>query len=80
MQNQLILLGTKGCHLCDEAELLLQALNLPYAYTDILDDEKLLQRYEMSIPVLLYGHDEQANALFWPFDTEKISGWLTSHS
>jgi len=80
MQNQLILLGTKGCHLCELAEQLLQALNLPYEYLDIIDDEKLLQRYEISIPVLLHDHNDHANALLWPFDTEKMRAWLANQA
>ncbi|WP_029148014.1 glutaredoxin family protein [Methylophilus sp. 5] len=80
MQNQLILLGTQGCHLCDDAEQLLQALNLPYQSLDIMDDEKLLQRYEISIPVLLDASNSGVNELFWPFNAEMISHWLTTQA
>jgi len=76
MQKKLILLGTKGCHLCEDAEQLLQELNLPYQYLDIIDDEKLLQRYEISIPVLLFASTDNTNELCWPFNTEMISHWL----
>jgi len=78
MQNQLILLGTQGCHLCDDAEHLLQALNLPYQSLDIMDDEKLLQRYEISIPILLYSASGGVHELCWPFSAEMISHWLAT--
>jgi len=76
MQKQLILLGTKGCHLCEDAEQLLQELNHPYQYVDIIDDEKLLQRYEISIPVLLNESANYSKELYWPFNAEMISHWL----
>jgi glutaredoxin len=76
MQKQLILLGTKGCHLCEDAEHLLQGLNLPYQYLDIIDDEKLLQRYEISIPVLLYTSISNTSELYWPFNADMISHWI----
>ena len=75
MQKPLILLGTVGCHLCEEAEHILQSLDLPYQYLDIMDDEKLLAQYEISIPVLLavLGSEKK---LYWPFNAEQISIWL----
>ena len=79
MQNQLILFGTQGCHLCEDAEHLLQALNLPYEYLDIIDDEKLLQRYEISIPVLMQKSVNNPKELYWPFTADTISHWLESN-
>lgn len=79
MQNQLILFGTQGCHLCEDAEHLLQVLNLPYEYLDIIDDEKLLQRYEISIPVLMQKSASNPKELHWPFTADTISHWLESN-
>ncbi|MDF0377840.1 glutaredoxin family protein [Methylophilus sp. YYY-1] len=79
MQKPLILFGTLGCHLCEDAERILQALKLPYQYVDIIEDEKLLERYQISIPVLLENTSDQENILAWPFNGEQVSQWLLSH-
>lgn len=79
MQKQLILLGTQGCHLCEQAEQILQALNLPYQYLDIIDDEKLLSLYEISIPVLLDSARNERK-LYWPFDAEMVSVWYKQNN
>ncbi len=52
------LLGTSGCHLCDDAELLVKRLQavqpLSYQNIDIADfDEPLMLAFATSIPVLL---------------------------
>ena len=78
---QLILYGTIGCHLCEEAEALLaqairQSSAVSYAYADIADDAVLLERYGVRIPVLLSvatGHE-----LGWPFDALKLRQFLQS--
>jgi thiol-disulfide isomerase/thioredoxin len=64
----LMLLGTSGCHLCDQAEQLLQqaaaARALQWEYRDIALDEQLVERYGMKIPVLLA---DDGRELAWPF-------------
>lgn len=76
MQKPLILLGTQGCHLCEEAEHLLQSLHWPYEYVDIIDHENLLTEYGHHIPVLLQqGGLEGEKRLFWPFNIEQIAAW-----
>lgn len=61
------LLGTRGCHLCDEAEKLLQAAararRLEWRYLDVAEDDALLARYGERIPVLR----TDARELNWPF-------------
>ncbi|MFZ5722727.1 MAG: glutaredoxin family protein [Pseudomonadota bacterium] len=61
------LLGTRGCHLCDQAEqVLLQAARarrLQWRYVDIAEDDALLACYGERIPVLRCGDRE----LGWPF-------------
>lgn len=66
-ETQLELLGTRGCHLCDEAEAVLQmasrAAAFSWRYLDIADDEVLLARYVVRIPVLRQRNLE----IVWPF-------------
>lgn len=82
MQKRLILLGTRGCHLCDDAERILQALKLPYQYIDIIEDEKLLERYQTSIPVLQeMSNVNERGVLLWPFTMVEVEQWLqASHT
>lgn len=67
MVEELELLGTRGCHLCEQAEgLLVKAAGarpLRWRYTDIADDEQLLAVYGQRIPVLRRAGLE----LDWPF-------------
>lgn len=75
-KQQWLLYGTKGCHLCDNAEnLLMQAqcvLPITWQYIDIALDENLVTQYGSKIPVLLSLTGQQ---LDWPFsllDIQKI--------
>ena len=66
------LYGTEGCHLCEDALALCLAV-MPAAdigVVDILDDEKLLELYRISIPVLERLSDQEI--LFWPFEQKQI--------
>ncbi|MGH8493581.1 MAG: glutaredoxin family protein [Moraxellaceae bacterium] len=62
------LYGTQGCHLCDEAELLLKkaaaARRIDWQYVDIALDEALVSRYGERIPVLISADGRE---LGWPF-------------
>ena len=64
----LVLYGTRGCHLCDEAERLLKAAAgaraLDWRYVDIALDDALVARYGTRIPVLRAGDGRE---LGWPF-------------
>lgn len=64
----LVLYGTTGCHLCDQAEALLKmaagARALDWRYVDIALDEVLVSRYGTRIPVLLAADGQE---LGWPF-------------
>jgi len=61
------LLGTLGCHLCEQAEAVLamasRAVPLKIQRVDIADDEQLLAVYAERIPVLRHRQGE----LCWPF-------------
>ena len=64
----LTLYGTTGCHLCDQAELLLQqaakSRPLHWQYVDIALDEALVEKYGIRIPVLV---DAKGKEIGWPF-------------
>ena len=66
------LYGTLGCHLCDDALALCLAVMPATAIQviDIIDDEKLLELYRISIPVLERLSDQEK--LFWPFEQAQI--------
>jgi glutaredoxin len=70
----LILFGTEGCHLCEEAEALLVQAGLSFETRDIIDDEQAQQRYAVRIPVLL--NSETGHELGWPFDTRQLNEFV----
>lgn len=68
----LTLYGTQGCHLCDEAERLLnqakRARPLQWQYIDIALDDELVEKYGVKIPVLESTNESGAvTVLHWPF-------------
>jgi len=72
MSSKFNLYGTEGCHLCEEA-LALCLLEMPASeinVVDIIDDEKLVELYRISIPVLERLSDHKK--LFWPFEQKQI--------
>ena len=50
--KNLLLYFTDGCHLCDDAVRLLQQTTTPYSKIDIIHDQKLVDLYGYSIPVV----------------------------
>ena len=72
--NTLILLGTDGCHLCEEAEILLHQAERAFTYSDIINDESLQQQYGLLIPVVL--HSASQKTLNWPFDLQQLNDFL----
>ncbi len=74
MKLTLLLYTTSGCHLCEQAEALLQCAGALVEMVEIADDEALLERYGMRIPVL--RHRETDRELGWPFDAAMIQCWL----
>ena len=65
---------TQGCHLCEEAEEILAVLRKRYMFAlevvDIAAEAELVEKYGLSIPVLL--NTENQRYLYWPFDADKI--------
>lgn len=70
----LILYGTDGCHLCHDAQSLLNQMHLTWQDIDIIDDDVLLDRYATRIPVLKLDKRE----LGWPFAREDVLNLLAS--
>ena len=78
-RTELVLYGTYGCHLCEQAEWLLQPLReggrWSICVVDIAeqsDNDSLIERYGLRLPVLRFG----AHELDWPFDLVQVERWL----
>ena len=61
----LILFSSPGCHLCEQAEHMLDYLDVSFEMADISSDVNLVRLYGIRIPVL--KRDDGAE-LGWPFD------------
>lgn len=73
IESCLSLYGTAGCHLCEEAEIVLAALGLGPEGVDIAGDDVLLAQYGTRIPVL---RDGAGRELGWPFDATAVRRFL----
>jgi hypothetical protein len=76
MSNSLVLYGTAGCHLCDEASMLLTQAGLVWDTVDIADDDILLARYGTRIPVLLRMED--GSEISWPFQQTDLERFIVN--
>jgi hypothetical protein len=80
MSVHLLLYGTAACHLCEQAAALLRqvqlAADIVWTEIDIAENEPLLQRYGILIPVL--RREDRGLELHWPFSADDISAWLQS--
>ncbi len=74
--STLILYSTLGCHLCEHAKVMivpqLPARSLQLQEVDIADDDELMARYGVSIPVLVYSE----RSLYWPFNDDELQTFL----
>ena len=74
---QIELLGTTGCHLCEVAERMVRriapVLGFTLLYVDIAEDDALVDKYGMQIPVL---RTQDGDELGWPFAEEELIHWL----
>ncbi|MDY0207487.1 MAG: glutaredoxin family protein [Pseudomonas sp.] len=78
MQAHCQLFGTLGCHLCEDAEQVLQsfvAQGLVVELLDIIDSPQWLERYALTIPVL--RRVDNGQELYWPFDEYAVLKLLT---
>ena len=73
----LILYGTEGCHLCDEAERLVRHVissDIELQLVDIVDDDGLYEKYQFTIPVI--ANKLTSKSLNWPFSESDIETLL----
>jgi arsenate reductase-like glutaredoxin family protein len=68
------LYGTACCHLCEEAQAILHELGIQAEHVDIADDDDLLEKYGIRIPVL--KRLDTGAELGWPFDGAAVSRFL----
>jgi hypothetical protein len=71
------LFGTEGCHLCEEASLLIAEAGIDFKSAEIMDNQEWLDKYSLSIPVL--RHIGSGQELAWPFDTQRLQAFNTPH-
>jgi len=70
----LVLYGTTYCHLCEQAQAVLDEAGVSAVYIDIADDDGLIESYGTRIPVLLRTDD--GAELGWPFDAAMVRRFL----
>lgn len=70
------LFGTEGCHLCEEAGLLLAEQGIAFISQDIIERDDWLAAYRLLIPVLL--HPPTGKQLNWPFDRNQLQNFIDS--
>ena len=75
-QKHFLLYFTDGCHLCDDAQRLLQETSVSYSKVDIIDDAQLVALYGNSIPVI---QSENGDTVNWPFDLQQLNDFINLH-
>ncbi|HEY8037616.1 MAG TPA: glutaredoxin family protein [Methylobacter sp.] len=72
---RLILFGTSGCHLCEQAEVIINAcVSDGVEYVDIAEQEQWQERYAVRIPVLYDSETKQE--LSWPFSLSEVEDFI----
>ncbi len=74
MTSILVLYGTSCCHLCEQAEAILHELGAVAKHIDIVEDDDLLEKYGVRIPVLRRA--DNGAELGWPFDAAAVTSFL----
>jgi hypothetical protein len=80
MTIELVFYTTDGCHLCEDAQGLLQQLlaDYPQCYQveiiDIVESESLVEQYGTRIPVI--ANSTGKSDLGWPFDYPKLISFV----
>ena len=72
---------TLGCHLCEEAEHMVnkqQVFDVTLALVEITESESLMEKYGIRIPVLKFDDeaDDEGIELAWPFSEEELTTFL----
>jgi len=72
---KLILLGTSGCHLCEEAALIMSDFTIvDVELIDIAEQEQWQEKYAIRIPVLY--HVDSKSELGWPFGLQQVQQFI----
>ena len=58
MSARLVLYSRPGCHLCDDARVVLERIGEPFEEIDIESDDRLHKRYLERIPVVVLDGQE----------------------
>ena len=58
MTPAVTLYGRPGCHLCDDARVVLERIGEPFDEVDIDSDDELFKRYLERIPVVVLDGEE----------------------
>lgn len=73
------LYSTVGCHLCEQAKVILWPLLLQYQFrlveVDIADSDEMIEQYGTRIPVLHVK--DPASELSWPFTAQDVDKLFT---
>ena len=77
---RLLLLGTLGCHLCEQAEDIVKECSQQHGgvtieQVDIAESEQWQTHYATRIPVLF--HPDTAQDLGWPFDHTQVEKFMS---
>lgn len=79
MSKKLYLYTTAGCHLCDMALAIVhpvtQQLDIELELVEISDEEALVERYGIRIPVIRL--EDREEDLGWPFDEPQARNYLS---
>ena len=80
---RLLLFGTSGCHLCEQAELIIKSClannkELTIETIDIAEQEQWQEQYAIRIPVLY--HLETKKDLGWPFNQAQVKEFINKLS
>ncbi|WP_022939758.1 glutaredoxin family protein [Psychromonas hadalis] len=75
MTNRLRFYYTDGCHLCDDALVLLAQLNLTFVKVDIVEKQALIALYGTLIPVV---ENESGSTLNWPFSLQQLQNFISN--
>ena len=78
MTDRVVLLTRRGCHLCDDARAVVDAVcagrGLTFAVRDVDDDPELHRRYTDLVPVVLVDGVEHARYRVDPRSLERALG------
>ncbi len=82
MSKTIYLYTTVGCHLCEMAQAIVQPLamgaGLTLALVEISEEEALVEKYGIRIPVIRI--EDREDDLGWPFDVQQAEGYLVGQN